>query len=250
MAEDKGQRAADQFAPEVGDEEGEADVLFQAQMGIYNFFTGNWKLLLGLLGLGLVGVFIFSMTDTHLTNQQREMQAEIYEIDRRMPQPDPLSAYGLAPADDPEDATRIANLKEGARRYEAVAASGRGTASVMALLRAGEAWARAGDTDAQLAALEKAHALGAPGVLGWSAAAQLAAIYVVSCNAAAAAAIYTQYSAQDSLIGQQALLELGLLQEASGTPEEAKKTLQDFTTRYPKSALLALAAEALGRLEG
>ena len=52
------------------------------------------------------------------------------------------------------------------------------------------------------------------------------------------------------IIAEQALLNLGLIYETAGRTDDATRTLEDFTTRYPESALSAQATEALSRLKG
>lgn len=250
MAEDKGR--GDEFAPEIDDlDDGDEDVIFKAQMGVYQFFATWWKHLMVVLGVFLVGTLAYSLISDHLREEQRDLHAEISSIDRRMPTPDPLSAYGMAPMDDPEDADRTANLQEGARRYDAIADKGRGTAAVMARLKAAEAWERAGDAEAKLAALSKASEAGASGILGWSAAAQLANAKVEAGDIDGAASVLTGVSQSASgIIAEKALLDLALMYEAAERPEDATRTLEDFTTRYPESALSAQATEALSRLKG
>jgi tetratricopeptide (TPR) repeat protein len=250
VAEDKGR--GDEFAPEIDDlDDGDEDVLFKAQMGIYQFFATWWKHMLGALGIFLVGTLGYSLIHDHLREVQRDLHAQIDEIDRRMPAPDPLAAFGMAPMDDPEDATRMANLREGAKRYEAVASEGQGPAEVMAWLKAAEAWKRAGDTEARLRALQSAVDADASGILGWSAASQLAHAKAETGDVAGAAEILTGVSRSASgVIAEKALLDLGLIYESAERADEATRTLEDFTTRFPESPLSSQAAEALSRLKG
>ena len=249
MAEDKGR---DEFAPEVDDlEEGDEDILFKAQMGIYQFFATNWKPLLGMLGVFLLGTLVYSLVSDHLRQQQREQHAAINEIDRRMPPPDPLAAFGMAPADDPEDADRMANLKEGARRYGVIADEGSGTAAVMSRLKEAGVHARIGDDAARLAALEKANEAGSKGILGWSATSQLAAARADAGDVDGAASLLESVnSTETGFIAEQALLDLGMLYEGAGRTDDAVRVLEDFTTRYPESIMTPQAAEVLGRLKG
>jgi outer membrane protein assembly factor BamD (BamD/ComL family) len=66
-----------------------------------------------------------------------------------------------------------------------------------------------------------------------------------------AAAVLTAVNQSTSgIIGEKALLDLGLMYESAERADDAIKTLEDFTARYPESALLMQAAEALGRLKG
>ncbi|MDG1480455.1 MAG: hypothetical protein P8R54_12730 [Myxococcota bacterium] len=250
MAEDKGR--GDEFAPEIDDlDDGDEDVLFKAQMGFYQFFATWWKHMLTALGIFLLGTLGYSLLSDHLREVQRELHAQIDEIDRRMPAPDPLAAFGMAPQDDPEDADLMATLREGAKRYEAVAAEGQGTAAVMAWLKAAEAWERVSDDAAELAALERAVEAGGKGILAWSASAQLASVKAASGDVDGAAAILNGVNQSASgIVAQRALLELGLIYESADRAEDATRTLVDFTTRYPESPLSSQAAEALGRLKG
>ena len=250
MAEDKGR--GDEFAPEVDDlDDGEEDVLFKAQMGVYQFFATWWKQLLGALGIFLAGTLAYSLISDHLREEQRELHAQINDIDRRMPTPDPLSLYGMAPMDDLEDEERIANLREGARRYDVVADGGRGAAATMARLKAAGAWQRAGDAESELASLQLANESGGKGILGWSAAAQLAAAKQAAGDIDGAAEVLTTVNQTTAgIISEKALLEIGLMYESADRADDAIKTLEDFTTRYPDSPLSLQAAEALGRLKG
>ena len=250
MAEDKGR--GDEFAPEVDDlDDGDEDVIFKAQMGVYQFFATWWKQLLGALGIFLVGTLAYSLISDHLREEQRDLHAQISDIERRMPTPDPLSAYGMAPMDDLDDEDRVANLREGARRYDGIADGGRGAAATMARLKAAGAWDRAGDAEAELASLQKANEEGGKGILGWSAASQLAAAKLAAGDVDGAAAVLTTVNQTTSgVISEKALLDLGLMYETAERTDDAIKTLEDFTARYPESALSMQAAEALGRLKG
>lgn len=249
MAEDKGQDPA--FAPEVGDPaESEADVLFRAQMGIYNFFAGYWRQLLGVLGVLLLVALGYSLYIDYARDSQRDIQAAIAAIDIKMPKPDPMAAMLGTPAYDPSDEDLMANLAEGARRYEAVAKEGAGAGATMAWLRAADTWQLAGKKDEAIAALQAAHDMGASGVMGWSAGAQLAALKAEAGDADAAAAVYKQFSAGDGFIAEHAALELGLMYESAGRADEASAALTDFVTRFPESVLVPQATEALKRLQG
>jgi tetratricopeptide (TPR) repeat protein len=250
VAEDKGR--GDEFAPEINDlDDGDEDVLFKAQMGFYQFFASWWKAMLGVLGLFLLATLGYSILSDHLRQVQRELHAGIDEIDRRMPAPDPLAAFGMAPMDDPEDADRMANLREGAKRYEAIGTDGRGAAEAMAWLKAAEAWHRVGDSEAKLAALQKAAEAGGKGILSWSASAQYASAKAEAGDIDGAATILTEVNESASgIIAQRALLDLGLIYESAERAEDATRTLEDFITRYPESPLSSQVAEALGRLKG
>lgn len=249
MAEDKGNQQG--FVPEIGDpSEGDTDFLFRTQMGVYNFFAGYWKQLLGLLGIFLLIALGASLYLDYSRDQQRALQAQIAEIERKMPQPDPMALMLGQPADDPNDEDRMANLQEGARRYEAVAQAGSGTGGVMAWLYAADAWKRAGDTERMTAALQQAHDAGATGSVGWSAAARLANAKATAGDVDGAVSLLEGFSSGEGFVAQHASLEMGLMLEAAGRAEEASTKLQGLMERFPDSPLAPQVAEALRRIEG
>ncbi|MEL6347968.1 MAG: tetratricopeptide repeat protein [Myxococcota bacterium] len=246
MADEKEPKVNEEFAPEIGDpDEQETDILFRAQMGVYNFFVGNWQTLLGILVVFLAGVLVFSLYVDYQRDLQRGWQADIAEITRRMPEPNPLSALTGG-----EDEQTIATLKEGARRYEAVAKDSQGAASSSAWILAGEAWIRAGDTDAAMSAFQGALANEPAGVMAWSAAAQLATLKANTGDVDAALGLYDQHTAGEGFIAQHALLEKARLLEVSGRSGEAIETLEQFQSRFAESALAPQAADAITRLRG
>ena len=145
----------------------------------------------------------------------------------------------------------MSTLREGAKRYEAIGTEGQGAAAVMAWLKAAEARERVNDDAAKLAALEKAVEVGGKGILAWSASAQLASAKAAAGDVDGAAAILSGvYQSASGIVAQRAMLELGLIYESADRAEDATRTLEDFTTRYPESPLSSQAAEALGRLKG
>lgn len=248
MAEDNGDKSS--FAPEIGDPtDGETDILFRAQMGAFNFFAGSWRQLLGVLGVLLLVVLGYSLNLDRVRDNQRTTQAGIADIDRKMPKPDPMAAL-LGSAGDAADPDMVANVQEGARRYEAVATEATGAGATMAWMRSADAWSRSGDADKAAVALQAAHDIGSPGVLGWSAASQLAAARAGSGDIDGAAVVYLSFTDGDDFIAEHASLELGLLYESAGRTDEASTMLSGLIERFPESMLASQASEALSRLRG
>jgi tetratricopeptide (TPR) repeat protein len=249
VAEDKGSNPA--FAPEIGDhDDGEADFLFRAQMGAYNFFAGYWPQLLGVLGVFLVLTLAYSLYSEHVRDTQRDLQARIADVDRKMPQPDPMAAMFGSAGEDSTDENLAANLREGARRYVEIANEGSGTATIMAWQRAADAYERVGDTEQAISSLQSAYDAQGARLLGWSVASRLASMKVSSGDVEGAVALFQAHTAGEDFVAQHASLELGLLQESSGRSDEALTTLLGFLERFPDSLFAEQAAEALSRLQG
>ena len=106
------------------------DYLFRAQLAFTSFYTANGRYLgwVGVAALG--GVLVWGLWSMWQEHSAAGDFGDIAAIDYKMPKPDPMSKYGLAPADDPTDAGRKADLEEGARRFEATAKASSGTAAV------------------------------------------------------------------------------------------------------------------------
>ena len=225
----------------------EEDMLFKTQMKVLNLLLGHWKKGLAVISAVLLVVLVVGEFSAYKTDEQRDIQAEIADIDRRMPKESPAVAFGIeAPDTSPE---MKANLEEGARRYEKVASGAVGTGSVMAWLKAGEAWKRAGDTEKAQAAYGKAHGVGATGTVGWSAASQYANTQAVAGDVDGAVA--TLGSLENKVFGlaaEQAKLTAAFLLEDAGRTAESQAALQSFVTKYPNSQLLEQAQDALARL--
>lgn len=245
MADEKDSKN-EEFAPEIGDpQEQETDLLFRAQMGVYNFFMRSWQQLLAVLVLFLAGVLVYSLYSDYQRDQQRDWQAEIAAVTRKMPEDNPLAALtgGL-------DAQTIAQYKEGARRYEKVAQESQGTASVTAWALAASAWETAGEQEAAMKALQAVLDQEPDGVMAWSAASQLANLKSNSGDIDGALALYQQYAQGEGFIAQHALLEQAILLEAQGRSGEALQLLQQSEAKFQESNLEPQAAEVIQRLKG
>lgn len=247
MAEKRPQNPAP-AAPTIPTEE--QDVLFRAQMGVANFVLGYWRHLLIAVGAVLLIAFVYGLVTDVSSNRQQGWQAAIAEVDVKVPPPDPLAQYGLAPADDPSDAEKMSKLVDAAKGYEEVAKGANGTASVMAWLRAAETWERAGKKDEALAAYKAADGVGAGGAVGWAAKSSLAEALADSGDVDGAAAIYRDVANGKDFQAQSALYALGRLYAAAGRREDAGKAFEEFSGRFADSTLADEVAAARGRLVG
>jgi hypothetical protein len=234
-------------APVVPFPDHEEDVLFKTQMRVLNLVLGHWKAGAVVVGAGLLVVLGVGQFQTSRIDKQRGYQAEIADIDRRMPIETPEERFGLSSVGMAPEVT--ANLEEGARRYETVAEGASGTAAVMAWLKAGAAWSRAGNVENEGAALVHAHALGASGVLGWSAASQLAAVQANAGEIDGALATLGSLTTKVTGLGaEQTELAIAMLLEDAGRTGEARAGFQAFVDTHKNSVLLEQATDGLARL--
>ncbi len=161
---------------------------------------------------------------------------DVASVEYKMPRVEPMARFGFAPMDDPTDTTRMANLEEGARRYEAVARTSSGAGAVLAWLRAAEAWERAGKVAESRAALESAAGLEAEGILGFSAEMAATARQFDAGETDAALARWRDIAGRYSGVhAEEALGRLAAAQRTVGREQDAAATEAEITTRFPES---------------
>ena len=225
----------------------EEDVLFKAQMQVLNVLLGHWKTGLAVVGAVLFGVLVVGEYGAHQVDEQRGFQDQIADIDRRMPDQSPAEI--LDPSGSGLDPNLKANIEEGARRYEAVAGGAKGAAAVMAWLKAGSAWERAGDDEKAMTAYGAAHGVGASDVIGWSAASQFANAQAASGDPDAAIATLKAVQPRVSgLSAQQVALGIATILEDAGRKEEGLAAYNAFIAAHPDSALIEQANDGVRRL--
>ena len=225
----------------------EEDVLFKTQMKVLNLLLGHWKTGAAVVAVGLLIVLAYGKYQTSMVDEQRSYQAQIADIERRMPIESPEERFGLNSIAMAPEVT--ANIEEGARRLEAVAKGATGTAAVMAWLKAGAAWSRVGNVESEQAAYGAAHGIGASGILGWSAASQYAA---AQANAGAYDGALATLGALNTKVAgieaQQTEIAIAMLLEEAGRADEAKAGFQAFIDTHKTSVLLEQATDGLARL--
>lgn len=226
----------------------EQDVLFRVQMALAHYFFGYYRHALVVIAVALVIIGGVGLYRDNMREKQEGWQARLAEVEAKVPPVDPMAMYGLAPADDRSDATRMAALESSAQGFEKVGAEATGTASAMAWLRAAEMWKRAGKADNVLSAAEKAHAVGAPGAVGWAARDSLAAAKATKGDVDGAAALLREAANGKDFYAERALYELGQLYAQGKRPDEARKAFEEFSSRFADSTLADDVAVAVGRL--
>ena len=82
------------FAPDFGDDE--QDVIFRSQMKVYELFMANWKRLLTIALIFLVGVLIYGLMENNHRDSQRSVHSELATISRSMPTLRPLAVHAQA----------------------------------------------------------------------------------------------------------------------------------------------------------
>lgn len=225
----------------------EEDVVFKVQMRVQNAFLGHWKSILVVVGIGLLGVLGFGLWEARVLEAQQAVQAQLAKLDRKMPKEDPLVRAGFKSAE--EDPAVVAKITLTAEAYEAVAQGADGAGAVTAWIRAAAAWQRAGDSARETAAYGAAHAVGAQGVVGWSAASAHATALSGAGDVDGAAAVYRALAdTAAGLLGEQALLNLAELYEDAGRTTESLAIYNEFTTKYPESVLKDRVAGGLSRV--
>lgn len=204
----------------------EKDALFRAQMAVANFVLGYWRMGLAVFGVILLIAAGYGQWRDHQRGVQRKLQASIAEVARA----------------DRTDA-------EAGAAYAAIAEKGEGAGAAMAWIRSAEAFDAAGEADKALASWEKAHAVGAKGVLGWSASSGLASAKAAKGDVDGAAAVLrSAATGEPSFETEQALFALAQLFEAQGRKDDARATYEEFSGKYSASPYADQVAAALARL--
>ncbi len=224
----------------------EEDVVFKVQMQVQNLILGHWKKLLAVTSSVLFVVLVVGEYKQFETSGQQDIQSQIADIDLKMPPMSQEARFGIAQ----EDAAIIENVKLGAAEYETVAEQGAGAGALMAWMRAGVTWERAGDAEKAQAAYGAAHALGMGDVLGWSAASAYATLQANAGDVDGA--IATLRSLEGKVTGmaaEQALLSIALILEDAGRSGESKSVYEEFNTKYSGSTWSKQVSDGLARLE-
>lgn len=236
-------------APEAPPPDETPDYLFQLQLAFTNFTAKNGRYMGMVAGASLVGVLLWGLWNVWVERSAAAQFGAIAAVDYRMPKlcpadshedrgfcfsdADPRMVTGVA-GDDLADAGRKADLEEGARRFEVAAQDASGSAAVFGYLEAADAWRRAGNTEAQVAAFKAAYAEGGGDLPAWSAGSAYAAALIDAGRSEEALGIYRDVAGRtQGFYGQQALLSLAATQIELGKPEDAKQTIAEYRTRFP-----------------
>ena len=201
-----------QLAPE------DAGAVFRAEMAATNFFMGYWPQILGVLIVGLLGVFFYGQYGSYVQHSQRAIASRIADVERDL----------TAASTDDDRVGAAAQL-------EAIGSASSGTASIEARLKAAELYRRAGETDKRRAVLESASE-DSTGLLHFAAESSLAAMDLNADHGAAAIGRYRKLADDSSdYLAQEASIELARALEVLGRVDEADKVYGDFLSRWPDS---------------
>ena len=223
------------------------DPLFQAQMWVYDRALTYWKHGALAIGVVLVGSLVYGLYDSWAESRAKDAEANIAAIDFRVPKPSELSMMGIGPADDLTDATRVANLEEGARRLQATAEDASGAQAAQAWLKAAELWQRLGRDAETKTAFEGALKAEDAGVFGFVAHNGLASIALDEGKLDEAITHYRAVADADrGFFGEQALIGLARAQAQNGKGPESLQTMEELRKRYPESPRLVDLAVELG----
>jgi tetratricopeptide (TPR) repeat protein len=219
----------------------ERDVLFAIQVGITDFIASYWQYFGYAIAALLVGMLGYGAWDYYQTSQKDESFAAIARISHKMPKPDPMAQMGFGPADDPNDAGRMKDLEEGARRFEEIATDSSGAAAVVAWQSAADAWKRAGKSAERMAALEKAAGVKAEAAVHYAAVMVQAGALLetpdVEGNKDKALGLYQALAdSQTGFLAQEAWVTLIRTQVFLDRLEEAKTSYATFKTKFPNAA--------------
>ncbi|MGB0639491.1 MAG: tetratricopeptide repeat protein [Myxococcota bacterium] len=224
----------------------EEDVVFKVQMQVQNLVLGHWKKLLAVTSVVLLVVLIVGEYNEFETSTQQAIQSQIADIDLKMPPMSQEARFGIAE----EAAAVIDNVKLGAAEYENVAREGSGAGSLMAWMRAGTTWERAGDVNKAKEAYGAAHAVGAGDVLGWSAASAYATLQANTGDVDGAIATLRSLDGKvTGMAAEQALLSIALILEDAGRSGESKSVYEEFNSKYSGSTWSKQVSDGLARLE-
>lgn len=214
----------------------EPDALFRLRLAVVDFFQDNLKNIGYLVGAGLLVALVYGLWDSwHKGRAEAEFET-IGFVDFKMPKAAQFSEYGIVPADDPTDATRLANVEKGAELYESAAKEAHGAAAVYGWLRAAEAWKRLGKEDRRVAALKAAFDVNAGDLPSYTAAQAYAGALVDAGKMDEAIAVLQAEALRHTdFYGEQVLIQLAQTQIQAGKAQDAQATIATFQQKYPSS---------------
>lgn len=224
----------------------EQDVLFKAQMWVYDLVVSYWKLGAYAVGLVLLGTLVYGLWDSWQTHQARKGAAAIAAVDRTMPETDQMAMMGLVPMDNLSDPERVEKLTRGAEGYEQAARDSSGAGAAHAWLKAADTWQRLGEKDKARAAYTSALDARDDGMFGHSARVGLAAMALADGKTDEAETQYREAAKDTGFLGESALLAIVDLKVQQGDTAGAQKALDEARTRFPTSPRVEETAKSKG----
>lgn len=224
--------SADMYA-EFGDDE-EQDFIFQLQMRVYDFVVSNGRNLLYGIGIFLGLVLVYGLWQGHERQLQRDGHDAIFVVALDVPKISDRALQGFAEADNPNDLSRIAKLRESALQMEQVAKDTSGFARGTAFLEAATLWKRAGESTNEQAALSLAIDNSDEEIVKWAANARLSSSQADGGDLEQAAQTLKLYGqSNSSFFAEQATLQAVEYFIELDEKTAATGLLDEYQTAYP-----------------
>lgn len=225
----------------------DVDVLFKAQMWLFDLVARWWKHVVLAVGLILLGTLVYGTYDSWRTGKAEDASAEIAKIDFRMPKADPLAMMGFSALDNLSDPVRVANLEAGAQKYTEAAASAPAEQAALAHLKAAELWVRLGKTDEARTSFQAALDADDSGPYGFAANAGLATLALQAGQPEDAITRFRALADDNKdVYGEQALRQLVTIYHSQKDTAHRDEALMELVTRYPNSSRNQQLADELG----
>jgi tetratricopeptide (TPR) repeat protein len=201
--------------PEFDDDK---DMIFQAQMSVHQFLIANWKNLLSITIVFLLGVLIYGTYTNSVVEEQRGIHSELAKIQKRLP--DTL-VTGATTA-------QKSKLRASAAETEQVAKSASGVGAYYTWLEAGKMWMAAEEWDSAIGAFSNVDN-NAPALLQWTVASQISTAYAEKGDKPKSIEVISKTIPQlEGILKEQGLLTLALLQEENGDLDGAKTSIDQL----------------------
>ena len=221
--------------PEFDDDN---DVIFQAQMGVHQFLMSQWKSILGVTVVFLLGVLIYGTYTNSVMESQRAIHSDLAKIQKRLPN---ALATGATTA-------QKSKFRASAAETEQVAKEASGVGAYYSWLEAGKMWMVAEEWDPAIAAFSNIDT-GAPTLLRWTAATKISQAYNKKGDKPKAVETLSKITKElDGTLKEQGLLTLALLQEENGDVAGAKATIDELLQLNQTSEFIVLSNDLVERL--
>ena len=225
---------------------GQAGLQFKFEMAATNFILGYWKIVLGVIVTGLVGILFYGEYEKQYQKTQRGHASEISDILSELPVD--LQQLPLRMKLD-EELISVEELTGVGESLVALGQSTSGAARNEALLKAAEVFRIAGATNQQRLALEEAGA-NAQGPLQYAVVSPLANLDLEQGDGEAAVTrLKGLVGHEDGFLARKATEDLGLALEFLDRDAEAFEVYETFLVKWPDATETEKIRTRQGRLE-
>lgn len=220
----------------------EAGLAFKAEMWAMDTLLGYWPFLLGTIVVVLIAVFFYGQYDNYQTGQQRGGAKSVAQVEKDLPERVGMLAFQQFAGEKVD----VGEVVAAATRLEGLEVSG--PAKGEALMKAAELYRIAEKPEEQRRVLDGVTGLNL-GVLSFTADLAIANLELEAGeNDAAISRLKRLSAADDTYLGEQATLDLGLIYEQLGQKAEAVAVYDGFVKRWPESPRKEDAAKRKSRL--